>query len=90
MPRMQDIIIDTFLSVRRQLNLYNRKDCFELFGFDFLIDEDFRIWLLEVNTNPYLGTPNKYIVGLMPQMLDEMIKIAVDPIFEPRRVNTEC
>jgi hypothetical protein len=86
---MQDIIIDTFLSVRKQLNPSNRKDCFELFGFDFLIDEDFRVWLLEVNTNPYLGTPNKYIVGLMPQMLDEMIKIVVDPIYEPRKVDTE-
>ena len=40
MPRIHDIIIDTFLSVRKELNPNNRKDCYELFGFDFLIDED--------------------------------------------------
>ena len=44
----------------------NRKLDFELFGFDFLIDEDFRVWLIEVNTNPYLGIPNEYIRGMLP------------------------
>ena len=28
---------------------------FELFGYDFLIDEDLRVYLVEVNTNPFLG-----------------------------------
>jgi D-alanine-D-alanine ligase-like ATP-grasp enzyme len=28
-------------------------------GFDFLIDEDFRTWLIEVNTNPYFGVINE-------------------------------
>jgi hypothetical protein len=58
-PRMKDIIIDSFLSVRHKMNPNKRKNCFELFGFDFLIDEEFRIWLIEINTNPFLGTPNK-------------------------------
>lgn len=89
MPRIHDIIIDTFLSVRKQLNPGNRKNCFELFGFDFLIDEDLRTWLIEVNTNPYLGMPNKYISELMPRMLDDMAKIIVDPVFEPKYVDTE-
>ena len=65
-PRIHDIIIDTFLSVRTQMNPHKRKDAFELFGFDFLIDEDFRIWLIEVNTNPYLGMPNAYIQEMLP------------------------
>ena len=47
-PRMKDLIIDTILSVKKQLNPKKRKYCFELFGYDFLIDEDFRTWLLEV------------------------------------------
>jgi hypothetical protein len=58
LPRMRDIIIDTFLSARNSINPNRRKNCFEVFGYDFLIDEDFRIWLLEVNTNPYLGSPS--------------------------------
>lgn len=58
---MKDLIIDTLLSVKTQLNPNKRKNVFELLGYDFLIDEDFRLWLIEVNTNPYLGTPNTFI-----------------------------
>ena len=52
---MKDIVIDVFLSVITQVNPNKRKNNFELFGFDFMIDEDFRVWLIEVNSNPYLG-----------------------------------
>ena len=38
-----------------------KPNLFELYGYDFLIDEDFRTWLVEVNTNPYLGIPNKFV-----------------------------
>jgi hypothetical protein len=39
-PRIQDLIIDSIMAVRADLNASNRNDFFELFGFDFLIDED--------------------------------------------------
>jgi hypothetical protein len=58
---MKDLIIDSILSVKTQLNPNKRKNVFEIFGYDFLIDEDFRVWLIEVNTNPYLGIPNTFI-----------------------------
>ena len=66
LPRMRDIAIDTFLSVRHKMNPNKRKDVFELFGFDFLLDEDFRIWLIECNTNPYLGAPCKFMETMLP------------------------
>ena len=81
--RMKDIVIDSYLSVKNHLNPHGREHCFELFGYDFLIDEDFRLWLLEVNTNPYLGIPNEGIAKLLTGMLDQMLQIAVDPYFPP-------
>jgi Tubulin-tyrosine ligase family len=87
MPRIKDLIIDTILSVKgAQLNPSKRKHCFELFGYDFLIDEDFRIWLIEVNTNPYFGIPNEYIADLLPKMIDDMTRLVVDPYFPPKNV----
>ena len=76
MPRIKDIIIDTFLCVKsgeKALNPNNREHCFELFGLDFLVDEDFRSWLIEVNTNPYLGCPNKYMKKLVPEMMEDVV-----------------
>ena len=61
MPRMHDIVIDTILSVKNNINPNNKSNCFELLGYDFMIDEDFRCWLIEVNINPYLGLSNKYL-----------------------------
>ena len=63
---MKDIIIDTISAIKADLNPLKRKNCFELLGYDFLMDEDFRLWLLEVNNNPYLGVPNDFIKDLLP------------------------
>lgn len=65
------------------MNPNRRKHCFELFGFDFLLDEDFRVWLIEINTNPYLGTPNKDMVVLVPKMINEMCALVLDVHLKP-------
>lgn len=86
MPRIKDLIIDTFLCTKKKMNASNRSNCFELFGFDFLLDEDFRVWLIEVNYNPFLGTPNEYMKVLVPRMIEDMLKIVLDPVLKPQQV----
>ena len=85
---MKNFIIDTILSARNKLNTSKRQNVFELFGYDFLIDEDMRTWLIEVNTNPYLGVPNEFIKNLLPEMIDDMMKIVLDPILPPKSKST--
>lgn len=77
-PRMKDLMVDAYLSGKKTMHKSKRKTVFELLGFDFLIDEDFRVWLIEANTNPYLGVPNEYIEKLLPCMLDDMLEITLD------------
>lgn len=84
LPRMKDLVIDALLSVKTRINPRKRKNCFELFGFDFLVDEDFRTWLIEVNTNPYLGTPCSEMKRMVPEMINELLGITVDPFYPPR------
>ena len=56
MQRMKDIMIDCHMAALPTLDPKKRPgQKFELIGFDFLIDEDFRVWLIEVNTCPYQG-----------------------------------
>lgn len=80
---MKDLIIDTLICT--ELNSAGRQVSFEIFGYDFLIDEDFWTWLIEVNTNPYFGVPNDFIWKLLPEMVHEMLQIVVDPIYQPSK-----
>ena len=77
--RIKDLIIDSYFAVKSEINPNKRKNSFELLGYDFLIDEDFRVWLIEVNSNPYLGLPNKFIEGLLPKMLNDLFELVIDP-----------
>jgi hypothetical protein len=41
---------------RLQLAVPHRNNCFELFGFDVILDESYKPWLVEVNTALSLAT----------------------------------
>lgn len=51
---MKRIVRITCLSTKKKINKLSRHWCFELFGYDFMIDEKCRPWLIEINTNPSL------------------------------------
>ena len=55
MKRIHDIVTKLFLAVWRKLDPLREKNTFEIFGLDFLLDEEMNVWVIEVNTNPYIG-----------------------------------
>ena len=71
-------------SVRRKINVNARKDCFELLGYDFMIDKDYKVWLIEINSNPAIDESGTLLKVLLPRMLDDMFKITIDRIFSNR------
>ena len=48
-----------------------------------MIDEDFNVWLIEVNTNPALQESSLYLKNLIPRMIDDMMKLTIDKVFLP-------
>lgn len=78
MPTIKEIVSISMLSVRNSLNANDRKHCFELFGFDFFIDEQFKTWLLEINTNPCIEESSHLLEQLLPRMIDDALKLTVD------------
>lgn len=65
-------------AVKRKLNPNNRKFTFEIFGYDYIVDDNFKPWLIEVNTNPCLDESSKLLQQLLPRMLDDAFKLSLD------------
>jgi len=80
-PQIRQLVTDSFRATHKQLDPRQRQHSFEVLGYDFMVDEDFRVWLIEVNTNPCLELSSAYLAGLIPAMLDNALRIAVDPYF---------
>ena len=55
--------------MRKKLNVEDRHFCYELFGYDFIIDEEFKVWLIEVNTNPCLEESSALLKAILPRMI---------------------
>ena len=64
-----------------QSKLYSQKYSFELFGYDFIMDDMLNTYLIEVNTNPCLEESNSLLKSLLPRLLDDMFNVVVDPLF---------
>lgn len=54
------------------LNPNNREHCFELYGFDFMIDDNFKVWLIEVNSGPSLSVSNEFLGRLLHRMMGNL------------------
>lgn len=53
--------------------------CFEVFGYDVIIDSDLRPWLLEVNASPSLARENALDIRVKNAMIRDTI-LLVDPL----------
>lgn len=80
-PQMKQLIIKTISAVRKTIDPNKRKFTFELFGYDFITDEDFNTWLIEVNTNPCLEESSQLLKDLLPRMIEDLLKLTVDVVF---------
>jgi tubulin polyglutamylase TTLL9 len=70
---MHDIIIRSLLSVQKVM--INDKHCFELYGYDIIIDENMKPWLLEVNASPSLTASSTRDYDLKVGMLNDAFTI---------------
>jgi len=48
-----------------------------------MVDENFKMYLIEVNNSPSLDMPCKLLKRLIPTMIDDMLKLTLDDLFPP-------
>lgn len=81
LPKMKHLAAVSLYSARKKFNQSKRKHCFELFGFDYILDSDLNVFLIECNTNPCIEESSSILKKLLPRMLDDLFKLTIDQVY---------
>ena len=88
MTRGKDLVDKCFEGIRNivyislksvQSVIINDKHCFEIYGFDVLIDDALKPWLIEVNASPSLSTTTDMDRNLKMGVINDAFSIVVPP-----------
>ncbi|XP_050933951.1 tubulin polyglutamylase TTLL5 isoform X1 [Lates calcarifer] len=81
MRQVEDLIIKAVLSAEQQIAtacktyVPHKTNCFELYGFDVLIDSNLKPWLLEVNLSPSLACDAPLDLKIKASMIADMFSL---------------
>jgi len=89
--KIYDVIIKSFISVEsiigqsvKKLSCH-RSNCFEIFGFDILIDSELKPWLIEINLTPSLACESPLDFRIKSNLIaDAFTLIGIQP-FDKRK-----
>ncbi|EDO40146.1 predicted protein, partial [Nematostella vectensis] len=95
MMRIEDVVVKTIIAGELpiasacKMFMPHPGNCFEIYGFDILIDENLRPWLLEVNLSPSLACDSPLDLKIKSHLVTDMFNligfVAHDPLI--RRPN---
>ena len=77
--QIEAIVVKTVISVYSEYykNIFPNKvnNTFELYGFDILIDEHFKAWLIEVNVNPSLHCTSPLDLSIKTDLISDIFNV---------------
>merc|ERR1712228_484628 len=73
--KIKQIIIASCASV--QSVIINDKHCFELYGFDIIIDEQLKPWLIEINSSPSLSATTSSDRAFKRKLIFDLFQVII-------------
>jgi tubulin monoglycylase TTLL3/8 len=70
---MRKIISESIESVLE--NVQYRRNSFEILGYDFMVDEELKMWLIEVNSSPTMEYSTKVTTRLVKRGMGDLAKV---------------
>ncbi|CAI9608611.1 unnamed protein product [Staurois parvus] len=70
------IASDPYVNSLVKMYVQNPRSCHELFGFDIMLDENLKPWVLEVNISPSLHSNSPLDVNIKGQMIKDLLNLA--------------
>lgn len=95
MMAIEDVVIKTLLSVESQISaacrmfVPTRGNCFEVYGFDILIDDELKPWVLEVNLSPSLACDAPIDLKIKSHMICDLLNLCSFPSVDPSIYSTK-
>ena len=70
---IEQVILLSLFAVQHKI--IQSSNCFELFGYDILIDSHYKPWLIEVNASPSLSSENQEDLDIKTKVLSDMLDL---------------
>lgn len=75
-PRMKDIAKWSLMCASECIE--HRKNSWELYGFDFMVDDNYNAWLIEINSSPACDYSTKVTERYVQKALVELLSVTLD------------
>jgi len=75
-PSLHSLVLNTLKCASDEVD--HRTGCFELYGFDVILDEDLKPWLLEVNLSPACAERTPWLTTMLDSMGDGLLSVVLD------------
>ncbi|KAK4470668.1 hypothetical protein MN116_006200 [Schistosoma mekongi] len=76
-PSMKSAVLNALLS--SQESIEPRKNCFGLYGADFILTaDDYRLWLIEINSSPCMSPSTSVTAVYTANVLEDTLKVVLD------------
>lgn len=72
-PQIREIVIKTFQSCSSKMK--HRERSFEIYGFDLMLDENLKPWLIEVNLSPACSERTQFLKHMLGDMTEHLFRI---------------
>lgn len=73
-PQMKAMATDALKASSFGMDPNKKQHNFELFGLDFMIDGQFKPWLIEINSNPCLELSCPLLADIIPSLVENTLK----------------
>ena len=75
-PEMRKIAVEVLQAARDSIE--HRKNSWELYGYDFMVDAELRPWLIEVNSSPACDYSTAVTERYVKKALVDILKVTID------------
>jgi hypothetical protein len=78
--QMVDLIHDVFEALHSEPTVYQpMQPAFELYGFDWLVDQNENVWFLEANAGPDFAMTGDKLSSLIDGLMEQTTRLCIDP-----------